>query len=108
MKAGLLRTKLQFQHPSTVTRATNGQVLDSPWTTYYTCWGFAQPVDMDEAVEQNQLTATRIYSISMRYISGILPEDRIIFEDTYLQIKAIRDVDNRKRELKITAVVIVP
>lgn len=106
MRAGLLRSKLEFQHPATGTIANNGQVLDTPWTTYYTCWGFVQPVSVDEAVQQDQLTASRYYTISIRYVAGIKPEDRILFDGMTLQIKGVENVDSRKREYKITGVMI--
>lgn len=101
-----MRSKLTFEHAGGTTD-TNGQPLDTPWTPYYTCWGFVQPQAAEETIASNQRIAMLKVNISIRYYGQILPTDRVLYEGKYLQITSIVDVDSRKREMTITAIGVV-
>lgn len=106
MRAGLMRSKLVFEHAGEEID-TNRQPLDTPWTAYYTCWGFVQPVAVEETVSNNQRIATTKVNITIRYYAGILPTDRVLYEGKYLEILSIIDLDSRKREMNLTAAAVM-
>jgi SPP1 family predicted phage head-tail adaptor len=75
------------------------------WYTYATVWADITPVGGSETVDQGtkktQSDVTHI--LTMRFVNGVKPNMRFLFEGRYFLFVWIHNVDERNRTLEIEA-----
>ena len=75
------------------------------WSTYATAWAKISPIRGTETTDQQ--TAKRqadvTHLITMRYIRGLEPSMRILFEGRYFYPEVIRNIDERNAWVEIDA-----
>lgn len=109
MRAGKIRTKISLHKPTITQNSTTGEVIqtmstyiDNRWAEVVINQGSEQFIN-DERHFRKELIAT------MRYSTGIVPTMKILYPSSgstvscYYDIIGIQDVNERHRELIITA-----
>jgi SPP1 family predicted phage head-tail adaptor len=59
-----------------------------------------QPISGEERVEADVLTGRLTHAVWLRYRNGVTPAMRFLFGDRILEIRAVIEVDGRRRRLK--------
>jgi len=80
--------------------------LDEPietWATISTAWAKISPVTGQEFFAADQLNSSVDHKITVRYIAGLSPKDRVLFGTRIFNIEAILDTDERRRYLTLMA-----
>ena len=106
MIAGALRHKLVIQKPATtVARGTGGEDLGTPWETHAEVYGALEPLrGRERQAAQKILDATSV-KFRIRYEADVKPEMRIVYRQIPFYINSVLDIDRRKIELLIHALV---
>lgn len=102
MQAGRLRHRGVIEHLG----AKSDTVSDSgesqaEWTEFKTVWMSIEPLrgrELFAAQEYHNETTVRI---RMRFLEGVTPKMRVLYEDKYYPILAIVDPGLRHRELEL-------
>ena len=100
MRAGRMRSFVTIEAP-VQTKGTGGSVVTT-WDTFDKVWA---EIDTLRGYEKSTATATwpgADSKIMIRYIAGLLPTMRIVFENNIYSILGINDVFMRHRELDLT------
>ncbi len=102
MKAGQLRHRGVIQKPDDSASGWGGA---RTWSTYATVWARIQPVSGNESDDTNTLKsqANVTHIITMRYIRGLRPSMRFLFEGRIFLFEVIRNIEERDRETVIEA-----
>lgn len=102
MKAGELRHRGVIQKPND---AASGWGGSRTWETYATVWAKIEPVRGNEGIDSDTLKsqANVTHRITMRYIRGLRPSMRFLFEGRILYFEVIRNLMERDRTVEIEA-----
>ena len=106
MKAGKLRYLVTVQR-QTGTRDTTGNETDT-WTTFAKVYAGVEPYVGSaragrEEFTGNQMVALDYTRFHMRYLAGIAPKDRIVYNGRLFDIQAVNNRDERNYELELIA-----
>jgi len=97
MRAGELRHRGTLQRKSdSSTWGTSGT-----WTTYATVWVKIEPTSGREYPEGRKIQAETTHLITMRFIHGVHPDMRFLFEGRIFKIVSAINVQERSRELML-------
>ena len=96
MKAGKLRHKITIEKMAET--ATNG-VIKKTWTERASVWASSKVISGTEVIQDHSLSDRQQMSWLIRYGSGVLVSDRVVFDDAgtsrYYRIIDIRAGDQR-------------
>lgn len=99
MSAAKLRTSMTLQRPEKTPDGAGGWTVE--WVTYANVKGHVAPLSGFERLHAERLDAsTRIRSY-IRYRSDVLPKHRAVIEGRAHQIRAVLDLEMRKRWLEL-------
>ncbi len=101
MIIGELRHRLALQS-ATDSTDSYGQPTRS-WATYATVWGKVLPVTAGESQLANQQQADITHRITIRHRADVTAEHRILFGSRTLNIRGVRDLEERGITLEIDA-----
>ena len=96
MQAGRLRKRIVIQ-TNTATQDAAGQPIAS-WANTTTRWMAIEPLSGRELLQAQALAATATHRVRMRYYSGLTVRHRLKYGTRYLEINAIRNIDERNAE----------
>jgi SPP1 family predicted phage head-tail adaptor len=110
MQAGLLRKRITFQQ-RTISRNSYGEQVFT-WSNVVTVWADVRmPVQADTTEREegpvNQVQATVLYDIDIRYRSGLDTTMRVLYEGRALDIHSIMDPDGRRQRLRLRCLAVV-
>lgn len=74
------------------------------WATEHAIWAEIKPLSGRELVEAQQVVADASHLVTIRYLSGVTPQKRILFGTRELYIESVQNTDERRRELVLTCV----
>lgn len=101
MRAGRLRHLATIQQELEDQSSMTGAVTKA-WVTVASVFASVSPLlgrELQRAMaERNELT----YEVRTRYLTGITPRNRILYDGRVFNIRSVVDVDERHRELVIT------
>ena len=103
MKAGQLRTRGTIENQDNSGNVPNGS---RTWSTYASnVWAGVKPVSGMESVDQGtkKTQSDVTHMIKMRFIKGLKPTMRFVFDGRILMFRIIRNIEERDRELEIEA-----
>ncbi len=101
MIIGELRHRLELQSP-TDSVDSYGQPTRT-WSTYATVWGKVMPVSAGESQLANQQQSDITHRVLIRHRSDVTAEHRILFGSRELNIRGVRDTEERGISLEIDA-----
>ena len=99
IEIGKLRQRITVQQRSQ-SRDSYGATKKG-WTHFATCWAAVEPLSGKEFWNAQQINAEITTRVRIRYREGIKPTMRILFGSHILEIKAITNPEEAKRELQI-------
>jgi len=102
MEAGKLKEQIVIQSV-TDTIAASGAVTES-WATFATVRAQVDPITLKEYFSANHVTTGTDIKFRIRYLTGVLPKMRILWDSNYYDIQSIINVENADRELIIIGV----
>lgn len=102
MRAGSLRHLVSLQR-YTESRSSDGGVTKT-YSTYATVWAGFRTLSGGERTSAQQVGATLTHEVTIRYRSGVHVDHRILWGSRYFDIKDIRDVDERRKEIRMRVV----
>ena len=99
MRAGKLRNR------GTLQRITDYSAFNTEgsWTDYAVAWAGIESVVGRDFVEGRKYNAETTHILEMRYMPGVRPGMRWLFEGRVFKIIAALNVDEMNRELQIQA-----
>ena len=99
MDAGKLRHRILLQ-TKTVSRDTFGAETVT-WTTLATVWGSVEPMRGQEFIESQRAWAEVDTRMRIRYRDGLVPTMRATWSGHVYDVKAVIEVEERKREVQL-------
>lgn len=96
-RAGALRHRVLLEAPSH--QVGEGGVAIVAWQPVATLWAEIVPLSGREVFQADGLAATANYEVRTRYRADITPEMRLVWEQRILDVRAVRDVEGRRRWL---------
>ena len=99
LTAGMLRHSIAIERETDTPNDSGGQSI--VWATQYTLKAFIKPKSGNERVRGMQLESPLTHSVFIRYIIGILPDDRINFGGRLFQIRAVLNIEERNRWIEL-------
>ena len=106
MKIGDLRHRVQIQNKTVQTDELQQQ--SDVWLAYANVWASVRPVKGREYFAARQENAEVTAVVTMRYLSGITPDMRIVFGDRVFEIVSVINVDERNRVLELMCKEAIP
>lgn len=99
MRTGQLRHKITIQQAAKTSDGFGGWT--QTWTNFATVWAAIEPLRGREFFAAAQVQAEQITRIRIRYLAGITPKMRILFDARTFSINTIINVNERNRELHL-------
>lgn len=97
---GSLRNKIVIQRPVvTGKNSLNEDVTE--YQTFITAMANVQPLQGQENFSAKQTKIETIYRVTLRYVSGVTQEMRVLYNNRVLEIDAVINVNEENRELQI-------
>lgn len=101
MRAGDLRSPVSIEQPS-VSRNSRGEDVKS-WSEFAATFAAIEPLKGVEKWEAQRVAGEEVTRIRIRWVSGLLPTMRIVFDSEYYYIEEILNIDERDREIRVIA-----
>jgi SPP1 family predicted phage head-tail adaptor len=101
VRAGLLDKRVVIEAPPTSQDTFGGPT--GTWTTVATRWASIVPLQGREYHEARQHAAAVDHRITLRYLPGIAPKQRVRYGARLFDIEAVINVDEAGRELQLMA-----
>lgn len=92
MRAGELSRRVTLQRIGATTRDAYGQE-ETTWDDVGTYWAAIVPRRGKEVTVAGQLRADADYKVTLRYVAGVTPADRLRYAGRTLNIFAVEDLD---------------
>jgi len=102
MRIGKLRHKVSIQKLESTQDALGGKV--ESYTHFCDAWAEIRPVSGREYFIDNQRYARCTHSIIVRFVPGITPSMRVLFNDRVFDIEAVLNAEERNIYLRLLAV----
>lgn len=99
MRAGLLRNYITIQE-NKPTRDATGAVVDN-WVEFAKLYANIKPINGREYFSAEKFNAQVDTEITVRFVSGIKAEMRVLFGTRVYEIMYVYDRDERTREIKL-------
>ncbi|KKL96985.1 hypothetical protein LCGC14_1839000 [marine sediment metagenome] len=100
MQIGRLRHRITIETPT--------DVLDDfgestkTWSSIGTVWASVEPLSGQEKFEALQIYPEASHKVRIRYLSGVSPDDHILFGSRTFEIVAVMNQMERNREIILT------
>jgi len=91
--SGMLRHKISIEREDMADDDYGGQ--DRTFATLVNCYAFIKPTSGTERFLAEQVQAEVSHDITIRYFSGLLPKDIIVYNERRFNITAIINVEER-------------
>lgn len=99
ISAGLLRHCIEIQQKTNSQTDTGS--ISVQWSEFALVRARIIPVSGNEKFQQDQFLNQVTHKIEMRYLKGVTPQMRILFDGRYFDIEAVIDESERNRMLTI-------
>jgi SPP1 family predicted phage head-tail adaptor len=99
MKIGKLRHRIKIQKYTAGRDSFGGE--EPVWTDVAEVWARVSPVSGKEFFASAQVNAEVTTKITMRYIKGITPKMRVVFDGRSFDIVSVLDFEERGIELNL-------
>ena len=102
MRSGPLRHLITIEQATLASDGVSAAATET-WSEYTTAWAEIKPMKGLEAVEHKKLGQEIMHRIWIRYQSGITTAMRIVWGSRTLEIRGVRNPDERSIMLEIIA-----
>lgn len=102
ISSGILNKRITIQRKTSNTPANNLYGEESyTWTTFAQMWASVEPVQGREFWAQQQVQSEISIRVRTRYLSGVLPDMRIVYGSRTFTIKSVIDYKEQHIELQL-------
>lgn len=101
MQAGKLRHYVRIELPFSTKNKFSEKAVE--WQLFNKVWANIETLRGNDKAVAATSWPSATNKISMRYLKGLLPTMRIVYEDVVYSILNINDVELRHRDIEITA-----
>jgi SPP1 family predicted phage head-tail adaptor len=102
MRAGWLRHRVTIQR-KVVTRDAYGEE-DFTWENLSTVWASVEPARGRDVLQATSEQLTYDTLIKMRYGVEVNPDDRILFNSQYYEVRSVVSVLEKSKELELQCI----
>jgi SPP1 family predicted phage head-tail adaptor len=99
MRTGLLRHYVEI-HALTIIEDDIGNQTEE-WAKVAEVWAAVEPLQGDEKLAAAYIQAETTHKVTIRYLAGITPANRLLFDGRTLEIESVRNLEERNRELQL-------
>ncbi len=99
MRTGALRHRVILESATTTSDGGGGSLI--VWEQVAPLWAAIKPLTGRELLSAGQFSSTLTHQITLRYIPQVLPEMRFRKGNRIFQIKAVLDVEEKRRWLRV-------
>lgn len=97
---GELRERIAVQRVSNTRDAIGG--LTESWSEIASVYAKVEPANAREQFVREQVNASGDWTVYTRYLTDILPADRIVWRSRTFQVVGIQNTDLRRRFMEIS------
>jgi len=97
MRTGSLRHYVEI-HALTIIEDDIGNQTEE-WAKVAEVWAAVEPLQGDEKLAAAYIQAETTHKVTIRYLAGITPANRLLFDGRTLEIESVRNLEERSREL---------
>lgn len=105
MRSGNLKHKISIQSYGE-TKNAFGEVTQD-FSTFKTAYASIVPISGREFLASQAINTELTHKIELRYLKGILPNMRIVFEDRIFNIQSVINIREANKTLQIMATEVV-
>ena len=99
IQAGMLRCRSELQRETLVSDGIGGGV--KLWEKYADVWAYIKPTSGREALFGMQLEHVITHDVFIRYRSGVVASDKLVYNDREFNIVSIINVEERNVWLRL-------
>lgn len=96
-RIGALRRRLRIEVPSLSAKEGGGAAV--AWQSMGTMWAELIPLAGREVFQADGVSAIAMYEIRTRFRAEVTPEMRFVMGERVFEIRAVRDIEGRRRWL---------
>ncbi len=74
------------------------------WTTFATAWAAIIPLSGRELLAAQQIQASVTHRIVLRYLSGLDPSMRIVYNGRYFDIQQVININEQSRQMELQCI----
>ena len=97
-RIGELRHRLRLEDVSRIADDAGG--ASESWSAVAEMWAALRPASGDEALEAEKLAGRVTHEVIVRHRAGIRPQMRFVLGSRVFDIRAVMDVEERRRFLR--------
>ncbi|MEQ8825475.1 MAG: phage head closure protein [Filomicrobium sp.] len=98
IKIGNLRQRIAIEEP--VRTSDGGGGAEETWGLVAEVWAQIRPLNGSERAEADGLAGKVTHEIILRYRSGLRPDMRFVYQGRVFDIRAVLDLEERRRFLR--------
>ena len=101
MNAGKMDRRITLQRKSS-SQDSFGEAIDT-WADISTVWAEVVPVSGNERFVSQQVIAEADTLFKIRYMSGLTPLDRVVYDGRTYDVKGVIEIGRRREGMQISA-----
>ncbi len=103
MRAGSLRHFITIQHLPISTKGDFGEqkATNADWDTFAQVWAEVSPIKGQDLARAQAVWPKVDVTINIRYLAGLTPDMRVVFNDKLYHLHAVINTDERNREMQL-------
>ena len=102
MNAGRLDKRISIERHEVEQDDETGEVIDR-WIPTYSVWAAIEPLQGREFIAAMSVHAERTIRIRLRYLPGIVPTMRVVYQGRVFSLTAVINVREENVELQLMA-----
>lgn len=102
MRCEILRNRIKIMHQPESQNSYGEEVSDiTQWTEYAEVYASIEPIQGREFFSAQQVNSIVDTRIRIRYLFGVKPNMKVLFDSRIYEIKAVIDVNERHKEMQL-------
>lgn len=98
MKIGELRHRMRLEVVSRTSDGAGG--ADETWSLVAELWASLKPLSGQEGLEADRVAGHVTHEVVVRYRPGVVPAMRLVLGARVFDVRAVLDIDERRRFLR--------
>lgn len=102
---GEMRHRIKIQELVRIDDGYGGAVED--WVDIANIWAKVEPLRGEERYTAQQIKSELTHKITIRFIKGIKPQMRVIFNDRIFNIESTINIEEKKRYIELMCIEVI-
>ncbi|WP_193063466.1 phage head closure protein [Oceanobacillus oncorhynchi] len=87
-------------------RQPNGRYIEE-FVPYHKCWARVHPLSGNEKFAAQQIQSELTHRVEIRYYPGIVPQQKVKYNNRIFDIESVIDIDEQHREMHLNCLEVV-